>query len=343
MTMLNRLDSSFALGDLPWFEVADGRLVAAEDFGPVVDIHTHLAMTFGRRTSVDLDAAPEATRHYLPLERPLDLEVYANRNFSKGDLAAMRRDLGARAASARGMRATHTAPNLLAEMRELGIQASVLLPIDLPMLCWNGEVFIDCAHRHPGLVSMGSVHPFRRRLRERLEAQKARGAVGVKVHPAVQLVPPDHPRCLTIYRACGDLGLPVFWHCGPVDIEPALGRWCSQLKHYWRAIHDCPGTTFILGHSGALQMDQALELARAYPNVWMECSSQGASNVARLVAEAPPERLMFGTDWPFYHQGMGLAKVLMATEDDRGARARVFHENAVRLFGAVVSPGPPAT
>ena len=316
----------------------DGRLTAVADIGPVVDVHTHLAQTYGRKTSVDLDAAPAPTRHYLGVHQPWDLDVYANRNFRPEDLAEMKRDLGLRMASKRGMRSTHTAPNLLSEMDELGIAVSVLLPIDMPVLSWNAEVYLGCAHRHPGLVSMGSVHPLRRRIFERLEAQKAQGAVGVKVHPSVQLIRPDHPRCMTIYEACGVLDLPVFWHCGPVDIETARGRECSQLKHYWRAVHAHPQTTFILGHSGALQMDQALLLAREYPNVWMEVASQGLPAVKQLLTDAPTDRLMFGTDWPFYHQGLGLAKVLMATEDDPGARARVLHENAVRLFGERVRP-----
>ena len=56
--MPSRYASSLDLARLPWFEVRDGRLVAMEDIGPVVDVHTHLALTYARRTSVDLHAAP---------------------------------------------------------------------------------------------------------------------------------------------------------------------------------------------------------------------------------------------------------------------------------------------
>ncbi len=327
-----RFDNSYGLAELPWFDLKDGRLVVDETIGPVIDTHTHLALTFGRRSSVDLHASPGPAQHYLSLDAPLELDVYANRNFSEEALAAMRVDLGKRCFANKGMRVTHTAPNLIHEMGELGIHYSVLLPIDLPVLSWNAEVFIDCAHAHEGLVSMGSVHPFRRKLYGRLEAQKARGAVGVKVHPGVQMLPPDHPRCMEVYRACGELDLPVFWHCGPVDIETAYGRRCSQVRHYVSAVERHPQTTFILGHSGALQMDEALQIAARFPNAWLECASQGLSAVKRLVAEAPPDRLMFGTDWPFYHQAMGLAKVLLATEGAPEARHRVLWENAARLF-----------
>jgi predicted TIM-barrel fold metal-dependent hydrolase len=179
---------------------------------------------------------------------------------------------------------------------------------------------------------MGSVHAFARRVRERLEAQKAAGAVGVKVHPAVQMVRPDHPRAMELYRACGELSLPVFWHCGPVDIETRLGRHLSQVKHYWPAVHGCPGTTFVLGHSGALQSGQGVMLAREYGNVWVELSTLSLPDYRRVLAGAPQDRVMFGSDWPFYHQATALSKALLATEGDDGLRARLLRENAERLF-----------
>lgn len=328
-------ESGRALARLPWFRVdGGGRVALREELGcPVVDVHTHLALSFVRRDGVDLTARHPVTEHYLPLERAIDLDVYANRNFSPDDLRRMRRDLTLGGPTKGGMRRTHTAPNLLAEMAELGITRSVLLPIDFPLLSWNAARYLEVAAREPRLLGFGSVHPYARSVAARLAEQRAQGARGVKVHPAVQLVAPDDPRAVTLYRLCGDHGLPVLWHCGPVGIEPLLGRRLSQVKHYWGAIHGCPGTTFILGHSGALQFELALELAQRYPNVWLEVSSQSLANVRRIVAEAPPERVLFGSDWPFYHQSLALAKVLLATEHDRAARRRILWENAARLLG----------
>lgn len=159
------------------------------------------------------------------------------------------------------------------------------------------------------------------------------GAKGIKVHPAVQLVKPDADRCMALYRACGERDLPVLFHCGPVDIETPPQRYLSQVRHYERAIAECPGTRFVLGHSGALQMDEALGFARRYDNVWLELASQSVSHVRRLVEAAPTDRVVFGTDWPFYHQATGLAKVLIATDGDLDARRRVLHDNAAALLG----------
>lgn len=324
---------AYALADLPWFALRDGHLTLADDtIEPAIDVHTHLALAYGRPMQLDLWKGHARTEHYLPLERPLELDTYVNRNFSEDDLSRMKRDLTLGSLGAGDMRQTHTAPNLVREMDDLGIGLSIMLPIDLPGISRNAETYLDVADRTERLLSMGSVHPYSADVAGRLATQKARGAKGVKVHPAVQLVAPDDDRAMSLYRVCAELDLPVLWHCGPVGIEPRLGRYLSNLKHYWPAIQANPRTTFILGHSGALQMEMALDLARAYPNVWLEISSQSVGNIERIVREAPPERVMFGSDWPFYHQAIPLAKVLTATEGDAGARRRVLWENAARLF-----------
>ena len=230
------------------------------------------------------------------------------------------------------MRRTHTLPNLLREMGELGIHKSALLPVELPLLSRNAESYLQVAAGCDEVIAFGSVHPLNGDAVDRLARQKTAGARGVKLHPAAQLMPADHPRAMALYRVCAELKLPVLWHCGPVGIEPWLGRWCSQLKHYWRAVHDNPGTTFILGHAGALQMPLALDLAKSYANVYLELSSQSRGNIGTILEQAPTDRLLFGTDWPFYHQAIQLAKVLLLTEDDPALRRRVLWDNAAALL-----------
>jgi predicted TIM-barrel fold metal-dependent hydrolase len=325
------------LAELPWFGLEEGRLKLVDDsVPPVVDTHTHLALAYVRKMRVDLWRSHTCTEHYLPLSRPLDLEEYANKNFPPDDLARLKRDLSVMSVTSRGMRATHTAPNLTREMNELGVTKSVLLPIDFPFISNNAGTYLDVASKSESIVSLGSVHPFSRNIGKKLDAQLAKGALGLKVHPAVQMLPPDHPRCLSLYRECAERGLPILWHCGPVGIETKRGRACSQLEHYWKAVKACPQATFVLGHSGALQFEQGLALANEHENVWMEISCQGLGNVRRAVAEGPKGRVMFGSDWPFYHQAIPLAKVLIATDAEPGLRAAILGENAARLFGIEV-------
>ena len=331
-----RFDSGHELAGLRWFGLGDDGMLRVTDdsVGPIVDVHTHLALAYLRKMPLDLMARTGAVRHYLPLDDPWDLDVYANRNFTPDSMAAMKRDLGIDGLTAGGrLRTTHTGPNLLAEMDALGIEQSLLLPVDLPYISWNAEAYLDVARQEPRLASLGSVHPHVRNAAEKLVAQKAAGAIGVKVHPAVQMVSPDHPKAMALYRVCAELELPVLWHCGPVGIETAKGRKLSQVKNYWQAVHDNPDTRFVLGHSGALQMELGLELCKRYENVYLEVSSQQLTNVRRIVAEAPAERVLFGSDWPFYHQVLPLAKVLIAMPEATTERRLLLYDNAVRLFG----------
>ncbi len=335
------------LARLPWFDVIDGRLTLDPAIGPVVDFHSHLALTYLRRSNIDLRAATPTSLTYLPATAPMDLDVYANRNLDPDAMAAMKADLTGgsfrrRNDPAGGMRASHTVPNLLREMAAMSISTSVLHAIDMPFgLSHNAEEWLTAtdaestdATDNPELLVFGSVHPLSRDPGPALDAQHAAGARGIKLHPAVQLVNPGSDRCLRLYRACGARGLPVFFHCGPVDIETRLGRRLSQVRNYERALAECPNTTFVLGHAGALQAPQALALANRYPNVWLETASQPISTVRLLLAKGPANRVLFGSDWPFYPQAMGIAKVLIASEGDPTIRAKVLADNARQLLAS---------
>ncbi len=331
--MTDRFENQRDLARLPYFEIENGDLVLADpSLGPVIDMHTHLALSYVLPATVDLGCETPRTLHYLDTEEPVDLDVYANRNYTPRALARLRHDLTWASLGAKGLRATHTAPNLAREMRGLGVRASVLLPIEAPMLSDNAERWLEEARHRREFIGFGSVHPFRPDARRILDRQRRLGARGIKLHPAVQMVGPDHPACLRVCRLCGERALPVFFHCGPVDIETNIGRRLSQVHRYEKAIAECPATTFVLGHAGALQYPAAIALAKRYPNVWLELASQSLTGVHRVLGEAPPDRIVFGSDWPFYYLALPLAKVLIATEGDPRLRRDVLHDNAARLL-----------
>ena len=323
------------LARLPWFSPLEDRVVLNDkSLGPILDVHSHVALAYVRPIQIDLDQASERTEHYLPSCCPVDLVPYSNRNFSKKNLADLKTDLTIGSLGRGGMRRTHTIPNLTREMEELGIAHSVLLPIDFPLLSQNATYALDAQEKTRGtLLSFGSVHPYSTDVEGKLAQQVKRGARGLKVHPSVQMVRPDDPRAMKLYRLCADAKIPVLWHCGPVGIEPALGRYLTQVRHYELPIRENPHTTFILGHAGALQLEAAMELCRKYPNVYMEISSQGLAGVRTLVIHGNPDRILLGSDWPFYSAALPIARVLIATEERRELRRKIFWDNGAKLLG----------
>ncbi len=320
------------LADSKYFETRDGRVQLVEGLGPICDVHTHLALSYVPSGDVDL-TRDEIAELYLDESTELDLELYMNQNFSGSALARMKRDLSLGSLRDSGMRATHTAPALERQMRETRVARSVILAIDLPHSSRNTDSYVTVASDREGLIPAASIHPYAPRAEALLRKAHQRGARALKMHPAVQLMLPDHPRAMRLYEVCGELSMPVMWHCGPVGITSEGADKRCHLKHYWQPIHELPNTTFILGHSGALMYEMGVKLARMYENVYLEIASQGIPAIRHILQTAPPERVMNGSDFPFYHQGTSILKLLEATEHDDALRRKVLWDNAAALFG----------
>jgi predicted TIM-barrel fold metal-dependent hydrolase len=329
-----KFDNLLDLARLPYFEVSEGRLKLADPaLGPVIDCHTHLALAYGPRPAkIDLMRETPNVELYLRNDKAIDFEPYMNRNFAPHDLHAVERDMTRDSFGAGGMRATHTLPNLLKHMSDVGVTQSILLPVDFPFWSKNSESWLALTKQKGEIICFGSVHPYEPRLRRQVKKLAEMGARGLKFHPAVQMVGPDDRRAMKLYRLCAEYKLPILFHCGPVDIETRVGRRLCQVKRYERAIAENPDVDFVLGHAGALQMEEAIVYAQKYPNVYYEIASQSLPAVERLVDDLPEGRLMMGSDWPFYHPAIGIAKVLIATERAIKARRAVLHDNAARLF-----------
>lgn len=339
-----RFDSLLDLARLPYFTVRDGDLAVADSSSPpAIDVHVHLAMSYFLRPNVDLWGETERVETYLPADRGFTLDNYANQNLTKGDLDSLTADLVWGSFRKGGARRTHTAANILRQMANLGIRASTLLPIDFPWgISDNAGHWLRQTPRREGFVCFGHVHPYDFDLPAKLAAQRALGAKGIKIHPAHAMVAPDEPKMVRLCQLAGDHGLVVLFHCGPVGIVRDAADARCQVYRYERSIAEAPQTSFILGHSGALQWEVALDFARRYPNVYLELASQGLPVVRTLLDAVGDERVMFGSDWPFYHQAMGLAKVFLATEGRDELRRRVLWGNAARVLGLGEAPPLPS-
>ena len=88
-----------------------GEYRLSENVGPILDIHSHLALTYVPTGKVDLHVDTVADL-YLDPEIPFELEEYMNTNFDRGSMKEMRHDLSIGSLSKDGMRATHTGPAL---------------------------------------------------------------------------------------------------------------------------------------------------------------------------------------------------------------------------------------
>jgi len=181
-----------------------------------------------------------------------------------------------------------------------------------------------------------------------------RGAKGFGEHkPGVKI---DDPRNMTIYAACGELGLPVLFHLDEQRNMDAPG-----LPGLEKALKEHPNTLFI-GHgpgwwaSISARITQA-DLARysdgpvepggaidtlmdKYPNLHGDLSAgSGARAISRdptfgrefLIRRA--DRLMFGTDYLSPGQEVPQLTLFRTMDLPDDVQARIFRDNARKLLG----------
>lgn len=332
------------LAELPWFELdPDGRLRLAIEIPPAFDFHTHLGIALLLAPAIDLEARTPRTLYYLDCDAPdspcdFDLDVYQNANFSDSAHAELERQMRDQLLPWGGSAArTHTLANLAAELDAMGFQQAAVLgmAIGLPFGDHLTETWMQAIERSPArprFVPFASVHPRDARCVEKLRAFAARGARGVKLHPEMQRFAPDDPGAMRIYAECERLGLPVIFHAGRSGIEPESIRPYALIRHYVPAIRAHPRVQFVLGHAGARDVEDAVAAAQQHANVWLEIAGQGATQLASIVDRIGHERVVFGSDWPFYPLAATLAKVLLVTEGRPAARAAILQDNARRIF-----------
>jgi predicted TIM-barrel fold metal-dependent hydrolase len=337
------------LANLPWFSLdTNNELICHDERVPrAIDIHCHLGMSLLFRPYLDLNREWPRTQHLLDCDHPqqpceLDLDVYANGNFSPQALDDLHAEI--RAQGLWGSRAarTQTIPNLISEMDRMRVDQAILLPIKVGFWFgdnlteqWRDSVLkAEMEHR----LRVGfSVDPHSSSRIEDFDNQVARGGRIVKLHPTVQRFFPDDPKVMEIYQRARELGVIVFFHGGRAGIEPISNQPYALPRHYAKALKDFPEVQFILGHAGARDHDGMLELALRHDNAWIGIHGQSLRNLDNMINLTGGRQLLFGTDWPFYHIGMSLAKVLIVTDSESrlAVRHAILRGNATRLFSHI--------
>jgi uncharacterized protein len=124
-------------------------------------------------------------------------------------------------------------------------------------------------------------------------------------------------------------GLPVLMHTwggsqydGPPEVRGVAERY--------------PNVRFLLGHSCHGDWDAAVKLARDFPNIYLELTAvfDDRGVIEMFVNEAGSERMLFGTDLPWFdpHHAVG---VLMNAEISDEDRHNICHRNAEKLLADI--------
>lgn len=196
---------------------------------------------------------------------------------------------------------------------------------------------------HPSLVPFISLDPSMGPEDAAAEVHRCleQGARGIKLHPSSQRFNPDDPSLWPAYTEAESLGLPVLSHGGFFPMDPESSEH-SRPRAFARVLEAFPRLRFVLAHMGQGYIEESLAMAERFPNLHFDSSTVIAGTVdppamsddeaVALVRRFGAERILFGSDWPWFHPLRDLERIEGLPLSD-SERRLMLGENAHRVFG----------
>jgi len=165
------------------------------------------------------------------------------------------------------------------------------------------------------------------------------GARGLKLHTIALRAFPAEPALATTFAACAERALPVVAHCGP----DRHGAGWALPGVFAPVLDRHPDLPLVLAHLGGAAWREIAELALAFPSARFDLSeivswsghapgAPGREELSALIREIGADRVLMGSDFPWYEPG----DVVAAVEDLPGLgdteRAAILGENAASLI-----------
>jgi predicted TIM-barrel fold metal-dependent hydrolase len=208
----------------------------------------------------------------------------------------------------------------LERMAEAGIDRTIVFPIDNETYEKPNEEIAEISKRHPGkFIGFAKHDPQTEngRIPELLRREvKELGLKGLKLH---RLPTRD------VLDVVTELGIPVLYHP-------------QRVANFQMIASEYPQIPFVMAHMGSFGSDQwtehlaAIDVAKRYPNVYLETSSVLFSKYLRMaVDELGARKIIFGSDGPEVDARVEIHKIrlLKLSPEDEAA---VLGGNMARLL-----------
>lgn len=194
----------------------------------------------------------------------------------------------------------------------------------------NRYIATIVAENRDCMLGLGTVHPHDPDLVGEVENIISLDLRGIKMHPDIQGVALDDPRCMAVYEAC-EGRIPVLLHTGDYRYDFSnTNRLIPILKRF-------PRLTVIGAHFGGWSVwEKATEELFEYENFYVDCSSSlyaiSPETAKRLIRTYGANKVLFGTDYPMWHPAEEVARFDAIGLTEQESR-RILWENAEEMFG----------
>lgn len=190
----------------------------------------------------------------------------------------------------------------------------------------------------PNLLSFGGLHPDCEHVLEEIERLKDMNMAGIKFHPPFQNVCLDDEKYIPMWKHINYLGFPVLIHCGSARISRPFDLFPAGAAKIIRHLPDVP---VILAHMGGRSMDPGEEdfLYRMPENVYidtaMSAERQDKSDFERIIELYGPDRVVFGSDFPYGSQKAAI-RFIRDTGFSDSEKEKMLGGNAEKILGSSI-------
>jgi predicted TIM-barrel fold metal-dependent hydrolase len=200
----------------------------------------------------------------------------------------------------------------------------------------------DLAARDPRFVPLIAVDPHTMSVEENArhlrEMVVEYGARGIKLHPPLQHLDFADRRLWPLIQTCVELDVVVLSHSGPSRDGSGIGE-----PNAFRPLLDAyPDLRIVLAHMGGAAWRQLPGIARDYPSVMFDCceivhwlgapKAPSVEAFVDLVRAVGVERVMMGSDFPWYDIDVTVEKIRGLPGLTDTERDAILGGNAVRFF-----------
>jgi uncharacterized protein len=168
----------------------------------------------------------------------------------------------------------------------------------------------------------------------------AAGVLGVKLHPVSHSFAPNDSRLHPMYELCADAGLVVLSHSGP---GPAGAAGSARPSDFAPVLRKWPDLRLVLAHLGGASWRETAAVAADFPQLVFDLSeiiewtgaphAPTASELSALIRQIGADRVMLGSDFPWYDPLGTADRVAGLPRLSNAERAAVLGGTAMRVFG----------
>lgn len=223
--------------------------------------------------------------------------------------------------------AGQTGEELVAKLDQTGVEKAVIFPFVEGT--FTNDVIHEYAVQYPErLIPFCAVNPWDadRAVSELRRCVERLGFKGVKLHPTIHGYHlADHGLVDPVFEAARELRIPVICH-GASDLFNTPIEFAEMARTF-------PEVPLLMAHMGFFwSVEQAIEMSRSLPNLYLETSRAPIFEIAKAVKELGPEKVIWGTDSPFVDYEWEFKKMVRAADSQEGYEW-IVGGNMARILG----------